>query len=173
MENIGGALHGMFRDTLFDAENRLVFDSGWISNTIVVNGRVLLAALMKGDQNASGISCMKVGMGLEAWGNNPEQPVASLTDLETPYKNTVPIDPKTDISYLNDKNNKTDRPTHRLEIRVVLGKGFPERDKTSELREFGLFGRFDKNLLMVNCVRHPLIQKAASETLIRVVRLVF
>jgi len=173
MENVGGALRGMYRDTLFDAENRLVFDSGWISNTIVVNGRVLLAAFMKRDQNAGGIYCMKVGMGLETWGSDPEQPATSLTDLATPYKNKVLIDPDTDISYLDGKNNKTDQPTPRLEVRVVLGKDFPEKDKTSELREFGLFGRFGKDLRMINCVRHPPIQKAASDTLIRVVRLIF
>ncbi|MCG9967134.1 hypothetical protein L9W92_03580 [Pelotomaculum terephthalicicum JT] len=55
-------------------------------------------------------------------------------------------------------------------MRAVLGQDFPEKDKTSDLREFGLFS---KDLRMINCVRHPLIQKAASETLIRVVRLFF
>lgn len=173
MEDIGNTLRGMYRDTIFDAENRLVFDSGWVSNTIVVNGRVLLASLMKGDPNASGIYCMKVGMGSEEWISNPNQPAASVTDLVKPYKNKVTIDPETDISYLDEKSNKTGQPTHRLEVRVVLGKDFPEKDKTSELREFGLFGRFDKELRMINCVRHPLILKAAQETLIRVVRLVF
>jgi hypothetical protein len=173
MENVGGALRGMYRDTIINAENQLVFDSGWISNTIVINGRVLLAALMKGDQNASGIYCMKVGMGSETWGNNPRQPAVSLTDLVKPYKKQVTIDPETDISYLDDKDNKPDQPTHRLEVRVVLGKDFPEKNKTCELREFGLFGRFDRDLRMINCVRHPIIQKAASETLIRVVRLFF
>jgi hypothetical protein len=170
MENIGGALRGMYRDTLFDEQNRLVFDSGWISNTIVENGRILLAAFMKGEQNIGGICWMKVGKGLEAWGNNPEQPETTLTNLETPYSKKVKIDPETDISYLDDKNNKTDRPARRLEVRVVMGQDFPEKDKTSDLREFGLFS---KDLRMINCVHHPLIQKAASETLIRVVRLIF
>lgn len=170
MEDIGRVLCGMYRDTLFDSENRLVFDSGWISNTIVENGRVLLAALMKGEQNVGGISWMMVGKGSEAWGNNPEQPPTSLTNLENPYQNKVKINPAKDISYLDDENNKTGQPTRRLEVRVVLGQDFPEQDKTSELREFGLFG---KDLRMINCVRHPVIQKAASETLIRVVRLFF
>ncbi|MCG9967135.1 hypothetical protein L9W92_03585 [Pelotomaculum terephthalicicum JT] len=63
MENIGGTLRGMYRDTLFNVENKLVFDSGWISNTIVDNGRILLAAFMKGEQNIGGINWMMVGKG--------------------------------------------------------------------------------------------------------------
>ncbi len=170
MENIGGALRGMYRDTLFDAEDRLVFDSGWVSNTIVETGRILLASFMKGEQDIGGICWMKVGKGLAAWGNKPEQPAVTATDLRAPYSKKVPIDSKQDIFYLDEKNNPTGQPTRRLEIRVVMGQDFPEKDKTSDLREFGLFS---KDLRMINCVYHPLIQKAAPETLIRVVRLFF
>lgn len=170
MEHMGGLLRGMYRDTLLDANHRLVFDSGWVSNTIVENGRVLLAALMKGEPGAGGIGWMKVGEGLDKWDERPETAAVSLTDLERPYRNKAKIDPEKDISYLDDNNQKTGRPTRRLEVRVVMGQDFPEKEQTCALREFGLFS---KDLRMINCVRHPLIQKAASETLIRVVRLFF
>lgn len=170
MENISEGLRGMYRDTLFDSATRLVFDSGWISNTIVENGRILLASFMKGEPNIDGIYLMKVGKGLDAWSNQPEQPAVSATDLTAPYSNNVLIDSKQDIFYLDEKNNQTVEPTRRLEIRVVLGQDFPVKSETSKLREFGLFS---KDLRMINCVYHPLIQKAASETLIRVVRLFF
>lgn len=170
MENIGDVVRGMYRDSLFDAENQQVFDSGWKSNTIVEGCRILLAAFMKGEQNIGGISWMMVGKGSEVWSNTPQQPATSLTSLESPYPDKIKIIPAKDISYLDEQNNKTDLPTRRLEIRVVMGQDFPEAGKTSELREFGLFG---KDLRMINCVRHPVIQKAATETLIRVVRLIF
>jgi len=170
MENIGGALRGMYRDTLFDSVGRLIFDSGWIHNTIVKNGRILLASLMKGE-DVGGIYCMKVGKGLAEWDNKPEEASDTDTDLTMPYTSPINIIPEQDIFYLDEITNyKTSIPTSRLEIRVVMKPNFPESNLTSELREFGLFS---KDLNMINCVRHPLIQKAASETLIRVVQLFF
>lgn len=171
MENIGAALRGMYRDTIYDAENRLVYDSGWDSNRIVVNCRVLLASFMKGVAGTAGISGMMVGSGKPEWDNKPEDPTDALTALVTPYPDKPAFDPAKDISFLDDKNNKTDQPTQRLEITIVLPQNFPEKDKTSALREFGLFGNGYKN--MINCVRHPVIQKTSTETLIRTVWLYF
>jgi hypothetical protein len=170
MENIGTKLRGMYRDVLYDSVNQLVFDRGWVSNTIVDDGRVLLASFMKGEQGTGGISWLKVGRGLASWGSNPEHPPVTATDLQGPYSEKISINPKQDMFFLDERNNQTPQPTSRLEIRVVLGQNFPQKDRTCELREFGLFS---KDMRMINCVYHPLIQKSASDTLIRVIRLFF
>jgi len=169
MENIGKALRGMYRDTVFDSADRLIYDSGWMSNTIVENGRILLASLMKGE-DVGGICYMKVGKGLSAWGGEPEAAAASVEDLETPYEQTILIKSDQDIFYLDENGDQTSKPTSRLEVRVAMEQGFPVANQTCDLREFGLF---NKDLRMINCVYHPLIQKAATETLIRTIRLFF
>ena len=180
MENISNNLRGMYRDTLFNSENRLVFDSGWTSNTIVFNCRVLLASLfasfMKGEP-VLGEGYMKVGWGSEDWRSGDlVQPAASQDVLVNEYRNKiVKID---SIRYLYEDNSpyldENNEPYNRLEIKVTLGKNFPNESGHSDLREFGLFGKQkDKKERMINCVNHPLIQKAETDTLIRVVRLVF
>ena len=49
MERIGASLKGIYRDILKGADNRIIHDSGWVSNTIVDNCRVLLAGFMKSE----------------------------------------------------------------------------------------------------------------------------
>jgi len=173
MESIGHNLRGMYRDTLFNSENRLVFDSGWTSNTIVNNCRVLLASFMKGEWDA-GISYMKVGKGSDTWSGIPVQPDVNQTDLLDAYLETIPIS-SASIEYLDVDNASTSTtgPTNRLEIKVSLDKGFPNKTGISNLREFGLFSKRNKDELMINCVNHPLIQKEETDTLIRVIRLIF
>jgi hypothetical protein len=173
MENVGAALRGMYRDTIYDVENRLVYDSGWKSNTIVVNCRVLLACMMKGT-GASGISGMKVGRGEEAWDNDPGPPPVddkdpTLNKLVNEYVTKQPL--AFEISFLDGNEKKTDQPTRRLEITVVLPADVPVEGQASPLREFALYGNNGQN--MINCVRHPVIQKTAAETVIRTVWLYF
>ena len=170
MENIGNSLRGMYRDTLFNSDNRLVFDSGWASNTIVEGCRILLASFMKGDA-ILGISYMKVGSG-------SGQPNTSLDELVSPYCEQ-PVD--VEINYMEDDGNgklilsTSSSPSKWLEITATLDPGFPNKNGCSELREFGLFSKQKHNNkdIMINCVFHPLIQKAETDTLKRVIRLFF
>jgi len=179
VEYIGDSLRGMYRDTLFNAENRLIFDSGWASNTIVYNCRVLLASFMKGESKI-GISHMKVGWGCNTWIGVPPKPDGTEDQLENAYSETISI---ASMKYLHDENESPfdpEKPNNRLEIKVILYANVPvnpdpNNPEFSPLREFGLFSKQNDKAAarMINCVRHPLIQKAKTDTLIRVVRLVF
>jgi len=53
--------------------------------------------------------------------------------------------------------------------------GFPApvEFNTYPLREFGLFGIFAGQPFMINCVRHPVIYKDLSATLVREIKLYF
>src|SRR5205823_2456053 len=60
-------LRGMYRDVLRDPSGRVTWDSGWHQNAIVADCRRLLAALVRGGTNASGIQGVQVGSGSDAW----------------------------------------------------------------------------------------------------------
>ena len=189
MENLGSSLQGIYCDLLRDRHHRVIYDSGWVSNTVVYHCRVLLAGLMvnrqiTGDkapasetQNYRGILYLEVGQGLEAWDDDERlrEVPESTTGLTAPAEDApIPL-LESDFIYLKEGDVPSSVPTNRLQITATLGSGYPvpiENDYYP-LREFGLFGRFDNQLYMVNCVRHPLIQKQESAALTRVIRLYF
>lgn len=173
MEIIGTAMKGIYRDILKGENNAIVFDSGWVSNTIVNTCRTLLARFMKNEPSTGGIQYLAVGRGAEEWDTNgaPTTDPATTTDLVNRYTPTIPVSSLA-LIYLNENDVGVPGPTNRLQITATLVPGYPAPLAapltTYPLREFGLFGGTNA---MINCIRHPVIHKDASATLIRVVRL--
>lgn len=179
MENIGLAIRGIYRDILKGADGRLVFDSGWTSNTIVDRCRILLAGFMKNEptEPTDGVRYLAVGRGLETWDTDgaPAPDPASTTDLENRFNPPLPL-ADLDLDYLDQNADVVVGPTNRLQITARLEPGYPTPVaplSTYPLREFGLFGRFSGTDYIINLIRHPVIHKDQSATLIRVVRLYF
>ncbi len=182
METIRQALKGTYRDILIEPGRGVIFDSGWNNNTIVDTCRMLLAGFMKSD-STSGIQYLAVGQGLESWDADIPDIVPATTDalmskaLNTPppYKHPI-VAADLDFAYLNASEKVVAGPTPRLQIKATLSPGVPQPvggGTTYPLREFGLFGRFDNTDYMINCIRHPVIHKGPTATLIRSVRLYF
>jgi len=168
-------LRGMYRDILMNG-NLILFDSRWVPNTIVHRGRILLAAFFKNDPS-DGIQSLAVGQGSPAWDTDgPPPPDASATTgLESRYTPVIPIS-RLNVVYLDDGHEVVTGPTSRLQITSILEPGYPAPlpSLTSyPLREFGLFGRLNGTEYMINCIRHPVIHKDESATLIRAIRLYF
>jgi hypothetical protein len=175
MEYIGGQLKGIYRDILKDGHGSILHDSGWVANTIVERCRILLAGFIRND-SSNGIHHLAFGQGLEAWDDNgPPASDPAATGLVTPYNPPIDFAALT-VTYLDESNNEVSSPTSRLQIRAILEPGYPAPLApltTYPLREFGLFGRFGGTDYMINSIRHSVIHKDASATLIRMIRLYF
>ena len=176
MEKVGLLLKGMYRDVLTDGDGRVLYDSGWASNTIVDCCRILLAGFMK-NESSSGIQFLAVGQGLTTWDTTagPPAPDPTATDLVAPYHEKFQVH-QSDMAYLNEKDKVVVNPTQRLQITLTLKAGDPQPEEplqTYPLREFGLFGTFNGEDYMINSIRHPVIHKDANATLVRVIRLYF
>jgi hypothetical protein len=194
MESNHISIKGMYRDVLKSGNDRTVFDSGWRSNTIVIGCRTLLAGFMRNEAaEGDGIRFLAVGQGNNNWDAlwdtpNPPYPAPeTVTQLEhiagDPPIPVAPLSPTPGQEYLKliylDASDEPAAPgvvTSRLQIRATLQPGYPTSLGTSKiypLREFGLFGSINGTEYMINCVRHPMIPKDESMTLMRVMRLYF
>lgn len=179
MEIIGTAIHGIYRDILKGEDDKIIYDSGWVSNTVVDSCRLLLAAFIKNEQT-NGIQFLAVGKGLEEWDKTgaPAPDPATTTDLTNRYQERIPFGDLV-FAYLDQNDNELQpgqMPTNRLQITATLKPGYPKPEgllQSYPLREFGLFGKFGNTDYMIDCIRHPVIHKDVSATLIRVVRLYF
>ncbi|PID86942.1 MAG: hypothetical protein CSB13_01845 [Chloroflexi bacterium] len=176
MEKVTNGLRGMYRDIIKDPENNIYIDSGWKSNTIVDRCRMLLAGFMRSD-SSSGIQFLAVGQGDTVWdgGTVPVTNPATTTNLINPHMPPIAA-ADLDFTYLDDLDNPVSGPTARLQISATLAPDYPPPLPgltTYPLREFGLFGEFDGSSYMINSIRHPVIHKGATASLIRVVRLYF
>lgn len=175
MEYLGNQLKGIYRDILRGENGKVLHDSGWVSNTIVERCRILLAGFMRND-STDGIHHLAFGQGLEAWDDNgPPDSDPAATGLVTPYNPAIAFANLT-ITYLDEANHEVSVPTSRLQLTAILEPGYPvplAPLTTYPLREFGLFGRFDGTDYMINSIRHSVIHKDASATLIRMIRLYF
>lgn len=181
MEMIAKSMKGIYRDILKGSKNNIIYDSGWVSNTIVDNCRNLLAAFMKNDQ-PKGIQFLAVGQGKKEWDTTgAPPPESSVTQLEDPNPYKIQVDDiDFNLVYLNENDVEVDGPTNRLQITATLGHNEPPAVASVSsypLREFGLFGQYFDGTkyheYMIDCIRHPVIHKDVSATLIRVVRLYF
>jgi len=176
METITASLRGIYRDILRNAHNSVVYDSGWRTNAIVLDARILLAAFMKGDP-CTGITCLKVRQGDEKW-DQVLEPVPRNTDILTdpnPYQLELL---ESDKTYLPDASSSDMFPncTNAIQIVARLDKDFPSLPSGQTfypLREFGLFGKIQDKLCMINCVRHPVIHKDNQTSLTRIIKLYF
>ena len=176
MKIIGNSIKGIYHDILKGVDDNIIYDSGWHSNTIVHRCRMLLAGFMKNDAS-SGIQSLAVGQGLKEWDDTgaPEPDPATTTDLVNGYSPPIPVS-DLDLVYLDENDVVVIGPTNRLQITATLKPGYPAPISpldTYPLREFGLFGSLGGADHMINYIRHPVIHKDDSATLIRIVRLYF
>jgi len=176
LENINHNFRGIYRDILKEPGRGIVFDSGWNSNTIVVQGRMLIAGLISRD-STSGVQHLAVGQGDPSWDNGsiPATDPLTTTSLVNGYSPEIDHN-ALDYTYLNESGEPAAGPTNRLQISATLGVGYPEVQEdtsTYPLREFGLFGKHGEEFYMINCIRHPVIHKGENATLIRTVQLFF
>ena len=159
---------------MLDPEGKVIFDSGWRSNLIVLQCRVLLASLLKGDAPL-GIQSLQVGRGSASWDTTPP-PAAdpnTTTQLVDAAPFTIPVASLT-LQYLNQLDGVVATPTNRVQVIASLGPGVPSPvgSPPFPLREFGLFGQLAGSPFMIDYVRHPLIEKDSAVTLERRVRLI-
>ncbi|MEI7771790.1 MAG: hypothetical protein WCI67_17490 [Chloroflexales bacterium] len=178
MEHVGAGIQGIYRDRLVGADGRLIYDSGWSSNTIMASFRVLLAAFLSHDttmiKHPGHLLVLMVGSGDSAW-DTPSGPTAADpagSGLLNPH--TVRVR-DLQLAYLDEQDQETTVPSNRLQITATIDNRI-QLDNPYPLREFGLFVQFAdtaQTLSIVNCVRHRLIYKTASDTLTRQIRLTF
>lgn len=169
------AIKGIYRDRLLDQHGSEVFDSLWRSNMIVLRCRILLSSFLKND-GALGIRALQVGRGDPSWDNNPPplpdpNTINALVDA-TPAEIAVG---QLKLEYLDPTDSVVANPTSRLQVTATLLPGVPASlpNTPFPLREFALFGQLNGVRHMIDYIRHPLIQKDASMTLERKVRLIF
>lgn len=182
MDEQGPGLQGIYRDALHDRDGRLIFDSGWRSNTILDGFRMLLAGFVKNEAPPSpagapvGIRALALGQGDPAWDTQrPVAPPVNATALVNPYAEMLPLD-RLRLVYLGASGEEVVEPTGRLQITATLGEGFPRPPAGltyAPLREFGLMAAFGARQVLINSIRHPLLNKDVTTTLIRVIRLNF
>jgi hypothetical protein len=171
-------LHGSYRDVLLDAAGQVTWDSGWQKNTIVLDCRRLLAALMKGQAGTLGIQGIRFGAGSPLWdGGLPPSPLPSDTALTDPHPYLVPVG-SLQLQYLDPVTNTVSvSPTKVLQIVATLGVNQPSWPDANHvdgtLREFGLVGQLGGAVVLVNEVRHVAIPKDPVSTLVRTIQLVF
>ena len=169
------SIKGIYRDVMTDAHGVVIHDSGWVSNTIVDSCRFLLAGFIK-NEAFSGIQYLQVGEGEDAW---DEDGVSPANSEDTKLVDAFDGDPLATltIDYLDESGQELggEERSAWLQITARLEPGYPTAS-SYPLREFGLFGTFDPGEggdlepFMINNIRHPVIYKDASATLIRVVR---
>ena len=167
-------LKGIYRDCLRSPRGEVISDSGWRSNMIVLRCRTLLSGFLKND-TALGIQALQVGKGDPSWDTTPPplpdpNTLNALTDA-APFE--MPVAQLT-LEYLDPNDNVIATPSNRLQITATLGPNVPPSPPAPfPLREFGLFGSLGGTRYMIDYIRHPLIEKDATTTLERKVRLIF
>jgi len=150
-----------------------VIDFGWRSNLVVDRCHDLLAAFL-GGVNSRGVRSISVGRGVPEWDEQPPPPPARRdTQLVDPNPFVIRVRPA-DMVFLDPDGEPTPGPTSRLRIRVTLPPGrppVPQGESVYPMREFGLFGSVGNQAFMINSVRHPVVLKAAGDTLERTIEL--
>ena len=169
-------LLGQYRDVLRDCDDRIIWDCGWVRNTVVMNCRRLLAGFMAGPATNLGIQGLRVGQGSATWDSTGPPPAQiTQTALVDPNPFLVPR-ASLQIDYL-DGATVTPIPTNRLQIIAALGPNVPNwpdaNHANGNLREFGLVGQLSGTETLINYVTHPVIVKDPASTLTRTIWLTF
>lgn len=168
------ALHGMFRDVMYDAEGRVIWDHGWSKNAIVGDCRLLLAAFTIGTPSALGVQGLWVGIGDPNW-DSSGTPTAQSSQRKLVDPSPYSLDySKLKVNFLVG-DVTSPNPTNKVQIVAKLGPGVPPLGGATHitLREFGLYGKLDGNNVLINYVTHPAIAKDSASTLERTIWLVF
>lgn len=163
-------LSGEYRDVI-QCDDAPAYLLPWRSNRIVSTAWPLVAALLRGERQMTGIAFCALGDGVSTWDSMPPggAPDAAHLAHETVR---VPI-AANDISYVDAMGAAASTPTHRLSIRMsITAEASP-----LTLREWALFGGDAVATLnsgrMINYVIHPRIDLKLGETLTRTIRLSF
>jgi len=184
MEYLGSVIKGIYRDQLFDAEGVMKQDSGWNNNTIMTSFHTLLARLVTHDtklfiQTPSLI--MRFGRFSNSWGSSlvvepaDEKLTAAYTEFVLDETSGLKV------VYLNDNGVEQISPSNWVQITATLGPNLPVND-VCPLGEFAVYLRWGTptannpapdNDHIINHVRHPVISKSATDTLIRQIRFTF
>jgi hypothetical protein len=168
------AIEGIYRDRLIEPDGRVIRDSGWRHNMIVLRCRILLAGFLRNDA-ALGIQSLQIGSGDPSWDVTPP-PVAdpnTTVGLLDPAPFVIPAASLL-LQYLNATDGVVATPTSRVQVTATLGPNVPTPAGSPpfQMREFGLFGQLGGTPFMIDYIRHPLIEKDGAVTLERRVRLV-
>ena len=84
-------LSGSYRDVVQDGAGRVTWDSGWRKNTIAVDCRRLLAAVMRGQASTLGIQSLQVGSGDPRWDDDGVPPALDTDTLVDPNPVSVTL----------------------------------------------------------------------------------
>ncbi|MFX0201317.1 MAG: hypothetical protein ACFFCW_34805 [Candidatus Hodarchaeota archaeon] len=171
---------GRYNDLLLGPSCEVLFSSGWQPNRIVHRCHILLAAFMANikKQTVVGIDHLVVGEGKEEWDDMEQTPKPEENEkgLINPCKDPI-YRSQLKIYYDSDIEEKL---TRKIIIKTVLHAGYPkpENGEIYPLREFGLFGKIKvqgisgEEPYMINCVRHRVIPKHISTSLVRTIELI-
>jgi hypothetical protein len=168
------SIQGIYRDRLIEPDGRVIHDSGWRKNLIVLRCRILLAGFLRNDA-ALGIQSLQVGRGDASWDVTPPPAADPATTVAlvdaAPF--TIPA-ANLLLQFLNATDGVVATPTNRVQVTATLGPNQPTPIGAPPfpLREFGLFGQLGGAPFMIDYIRHPLIEKDGAVTLERRVRLV-
>ena len=162
---------GEHRDILIGPHGNVIWARPWQHNLIVDELRKLLAALMKGDMQASPLSFWAIGTGLETWDDGP-LPSDDERITKTKLYSETSRKPIENITFLNGDF------TNQLGINIQFTLDDISGDvENARLREFGLFagGKADErdSGILVNHRIHPRIDLQEGLTLDRTLRLTF
>lgn len=176
LEHAGEALHGRWRDVIYDRAGREIGRSEVRRNAIVIDCRRLLAAFMAGSSSL-GIQGLLFGAGDPDWdSSSPPPATAAQTALIDTNAFLVPA-ASLAMDFVDEIGAVSASPTNRLQIVATLGAGEPPwpdgNHVAGSLREFGLIGELGGNPALINYVTHPVINKDPASTLERTLWLVF
>jgi hypothetical protein len=176
LEHAGEALHGRWRDVIYDRAGRETGRSAVRPNAIVLDCRRILASFTGGFPSL-GIQGMLFGAGDPAWdAASPPPATPAQTELVDDNPFLVPA-ASLAMDFVDELGAVSAAPTNRLQIVATLGANEPPwpdgNHVAGSLREFGLVAELGGNPALINYVTHPVINKDAASTLERTVWLVF
>ena len=166
---------GKYHDEIFKGDNtRIAF--GWRANVVVDQCRDLLAAFIKGE-TTFGIQRIDLGRGDSLWDSSIyTSPPASTASLVDPgFASILASTADMSIEFIDPTGAVTATPSNRIEVTVnINGTSLPlSAGEVFPLREFALVGRHDTADFMIDYVRHPVINIASGDVLVRKIRLTF
>jgi hypothetical protein len=163
---------GECRDVLIGPDGRCIWRRDWQHNLIVEGLGNLLAALVKGDAQASPLTFWAVGSGDVTWDSGTLPPEAALRTRTRLYHETGrKAIPPGQIAFLGGTF------TNQLEIGLEFTTAdVPGGDADWQLREFAVFAggtMVADSGVMINHRIHPRIDLQPGFTLQRTLRLTF
>lgn len=137
-------------------------------NLVVTKFLSLAMALLKGEEDFTGISYWAVGSGSSSWDSSLPDPELNATQLTNEIGRVAIAD--SEITYLNADYTPASAPTNILQIKHT----FNTTDCNGSWREFGLFGGNASATInsgyLINKKHHQVITKTSDMTIERTMR---